>query len=53
MPAILVEIACFSNEDEVIVVDKRGIIAKISPWLWCRAFRSYAASLNAPNRKGS
>jgi N-acetylmuramoyl-L-alanine amidase len=52
MPAILVEIACLSNEDEVKLLTKEDYRENIALAL-VQGIRSYAASLNAPNRKGS
>ena len=52
MPAILVEIACLSNEDEVKLLTKGDYRENIALAL-VQGIRSYAASLNAPNRKGS
>jgi N-acetylmuramoyl-L-alanine amidase len=52
MPAILVEIACLSNEDEVTLLTKEDYRENIALAL-AQGIRSYAASLNAPNRKGS
>jgi N-acetylmuramoyl-L-alanine amidase len=52
MPAILVEIACLSNEDEVKLLTKEDYRENIALAL-VRGIRGYAASLNAPNRKGS
>lgn len=52
MPAILVEIACLSNEDEVKLLTKEDYRENIALAL-VQGIRNYATSLNAPNRKGS
>jgi N-acetylmuramoyl-L-alanine amidase len=52
MPAILVVIACLSNEDEVKLLTKEDYRENIALAL-VRGIRSYAASINAPNRKGN
>jgi N-acetylmuramoyl-L-alanine amidase len=52
MPAILVEICCLSNEDEVKLLTKEDYRENIALAL-AQGIRNYAASLNTPNRKGS
>jgi len=52
MPAILVEIACISNEDEVELLTKEDYRENIALAL-LRGIRSYANSLNTPVAKGS
>ncbi len=52
MPAILVEISCLSNEDDVRLLTNADYREKIAQAL-LRGIRSYANSLNGSNRKGS
>ena len=52
MPAILVEIACLSNEDEAELLTKEDYRENIAVAL-ARGIRNYAKSLKAVNRKGS
>ncbi|HWP24326.1 MAG TPA: N-acetylmuramoyl-L-alanine amidase [Candidatus Binatia bacterium] len=51
MPAILVEIACLSNQDEVELLTKEDYRESIALGL-LRGIRSYASSLNNPVAKG-
>jgi N-acetylmuramoyl-L-alanine amidase len=52
MPAILVEVSCLSNEDEVKLLTSPDYREKIALAL-LKGIRSYADSLNGSNRKGS
>jgi N-acetylmuramoyl-L-alanine amidase len=52
MPAILVEISCLSNEDEVKLLTNTDYREKIALAL-LKGIRSYANKLNGPDRKGS
>ena len=52
MPAILVEISCLSNDDEVKLLTKEDYRESIALAL-LQGIRGYAKSLNGPERKGS
>ena len=52
MPAILVEISCLSNDDEVKLLTKEDYRESIALAL-LQGIRGYAQSLNGPERKGS
>jgi N-acetylmuramoyl-L-alanine amidase len=52
MPAILVEISCLSNDDEVKLLTNTAYREKIALAL-LKGIRSYANKLNGPDRKGS
>lgn len=52
MPAILVEVACLSNEEEADLLTKEDYRENIAMAL-ARGIRSYANSLKAAERKGS
>ena len=52
MPAILVEIACLSNDDEAKLLTKEDYRENIALAL-LHGINSYAKSLNGPNTKGS
>ena len=52
MPAILVEVSCLSNEDEVKLLTSSDYREKIASAL-SRGIRSYAETLNRPEKKGS
>jgi N-acetylmuramoyl-L-alanine amidase len=52
MPAILMEVACLSNEDEAELLTKENYRENIAEAL-ARGIRAYANSLKAPERKGS
>lgn len=52
MPAILVEISCLSNDDEVKLLTSSEYREKIALALF-KGIRSYASKLNRPDRKGS
>ena len=52
MPAILVEISCLSNDDEVKLLTNTDYREKIALAL-LKGIRSYANKLNGPDRKGS
>ena len=52
MPAILVEISCLSNDDEVQLLTKEAYRESIALAL-LQGIRGYAKSLNGPVRKGS
>jgi N-acetylmuramoyl-L-alanine amidase len=52
MPAILVEISCLSNEDEVTLLTKAHYRENIALAL-LQGIRNYASNFNAPQRKGS
>ena len=52
MPAILVEVACLSNEDEADLLTKEDYRENIAVAL-ARGIRSYANTLKASDRKGS
>lgn len=52
MPAILVEVSCLSNDDEVKLLTSPDYREKIALAL-LKGIRSYADSLNGSNRKGS
>jgi N-acetylmuramoyl-L-alanine amidase len=52
MPAILVEVSCLSNEDEVRLLTNPDYRQQIARSLF-RAIRSYAQDLNSADRKGS
>ena len=52
MPAILVEISCLSNEDEVELLTKEVYRENIALALM-QGIRSYAGNLNASSRKGN
>lgn len=52
MPAILVEICCLSNDEEVKLLTKEDYRENIALAL-LQAIRSYANGLNSANRKGS
>jgi len=52
MPAILVEVSCLSNDDEVRLLTNPDYRQQIARSLF-RAIRSYAHSLNGSNKKGS
>ncbi|HET8562898.1 MAG TPA: N-acetylmuramoyl-L-alanine amidase, partial [Candidatus Binatia bacterium] len=52
MPAILVEVSCLSNEDEVRLLTNPDYRQQIARSL-LRAIRSYAQGLNGAGRKGS
>jgi N-acetylmuramoyl-L-alanine amidase len=52
MPAILVEICCLSNDEEVKLLTKEDYRENIALAL-LRGIRSYASNLNSANRKGS
>ena len=52
MPAILVEVACLSNEEEAEMLTKEDYRENIAVAL-ARGIRSYASTLKAPDRKGS
>jgi len=52
MPAILVEISCLSNDDEVKLLTNADYREKIALAL-LKGIRSYANKLNGPDRKGS
>ena len=52
MPAILVEISCLSNDDEVKLLTKEDYRESIALAL-LQGIRGYAQSLNGPVRKGS
>ena len=52
MPAILVEVSCLSNEDDVGLLTKADYREKIAVAL-LRGIRSYANRLNGADRQGS
>ena len=52
MPAILVEVSCLSNEDEVKLLTSPDYREKIALAL-LKGIRSYADNLNGADRKGS
>ncbi|HWH78810.1 MAG TPA: N-acetylmuramoyl-L-alanine amidase [Candidatus Binatus sp.] len=52
MPAILVEISCISNDDEVKLLTKEDYRENIALAL-LQGIRSYASNLNSATRKGS
>jgi N-acetylmuramoyl-L-alanine amidase len=52
MPAILVEVSCLSNEDEVKLLTSEDYREKIALAL-AKGIRSYAENLNGSGRKGS
>jgi N-acetylmuramoyl-L-alanine amidase len=52
MPAILVEVACLSNEEEAELLTKEDYRENIAVAL-ARGIRSYANTLKTPDRKGS
>jgi N-acetylmuramoyl-L-alanine amidase len=52
MPAVLVEIACLSNEDEVELLTKEVYRENIALALM-QGLRSYAGNLNVSSRKGN
>jgi N-acetylmuramoyl-L-alanine amidase len=52
MPAILVEVSCLSNEDEVKLLTNGEYREKIASAL-LRGIRSYASTLNGSGKKGS
>ncbi len=52
MPAILVEVACLSNEEEAELLTKEDYRENIAVAL-ARGIRSYASTLKASDRKGS
>jgi N-acetylmuramoyl-L-alanine amidase len=51
MPAVLVEIACLSNQDEVELLTKEDYRESIA-LAFARGIQSYASSLNTPVAKG-
>ena len=52
MPAVLVEVSCLSNEDEVRLLTNSDYRQQIARSLF-KAIRSYAQELNGADRKGS
>ena len=52
MPAVLVEVACLSNEEEAELLTKDGYRESIAVAL-AKGIRGYANSLNAAGKKGS
>jgi N-acetylmuramoyl-L-alanine amidase len=52
MPAILIEISCLSNEDEVELLTKDDYRENIALAL-LQGVQNYAGNLNVSNRKGN